>query len=342
MNLYEAFIGNPLAITDPYGMEGRKSSWSSRYCGSYRSTDTQINQYYEGWLKKQETDLWSLFSSQRSTIVPQVYSEQTEQDDKSKEFVLHSPGTCISLDVSGGVPVLGDLLLDFPHAVVHGLENDGLSEVLQRMSATGVPLIGIAGNTYHATLTARRIAARKAMMVGETIGKTAQTTRRVDKTRRVGNIIDTSKSVKNTTKSGWTKLSSNSFRYVKDIEMQTGIKIHSSQRRLLADALRQKQYTRLSKKVISANRVKFGQIRGDLIKQWEVNTGQVWPKYSQDVTNIHGTTLRHAGQPYDAHHIIESNYGGPNVWWNIHPAAFPNQHQAGIHRAGGVVREVLP
>lgn len=34
---------------------------------------------------------------------------------------------------------------------------------------------------------------------------------------------------------------------------------------------------------------------------------------------------------YDAHHIIENKYGGDNEWWNIHPAAKPQEHQRLIH-----------
>ena len=44
---------------------------------------------------------------------------------------------------------------------------------------------------------------------------------------------------------------------------------------------------------------------------------------------------------YDAHHIIESSYGGPNQWWNMHPARFPDQHQQGIHRAGGPSNQIF-
>lgn len=36
-------------------------------------------------------------------------------------------------------------------------------------------------------------------------------------------------------------------------------------------------------------------------------------------------------QRYDAHHIIENKYGGDNEWWNIHPAAKPQEHQRLIH-----------
>ena len=35
--------------------------------------------------------------------------------------------------------------------------------------------------------------------------------------------------------------------------------------------------------------------------------------------------LRSKGQPYDAHHIMESSYGGPCEWYNLHPPCFPDQ-----------------
>lgn len=40
------------------------------------------------------------------------------------------------------------------------------------------------------------------------------------------------------------------------------------------------------------------------------------------------------GDKYDAHHIIENTFGGEHEWWNMHPAKFPNEHQAGIHGTG--------
>jgi UPF0720 protein yxiD len=39
--------------------------------------------------------------------------------------------------------------------------------------------------------------------------------------------------------------------------------------------------------------------------------------------------------------VIENSYGGNNEWWNIHPARFPNEHQAGIHRTGSPARELF-
>ena len=47
------------------------------------------------------------------------------------------------------------------------------------------------------------------------------------------------------------------------------------------------------------------------------------------------------GVPYDAHHIIEQNYGGEHKWWSMHPARFPDQHQLGIHGSGSPSKELF-
>lgn len=74
---------------------------------------------------------------------------------------------------------------------------------------------------------------------------------------------------------------------------------------------------------------------------WEEKTGQEWPKYSEDVLNEAGEVIRTAGQPYDAHHIIELSTSGPNEWWNLHPASFPGEHQNGIHAVGRLAKLIF-
>ena len=140
----------------------------------------------------------------------------------------------------------------------------------------------------------------------------------------------------------WTQLSRDARRYMNDIEAQTGLRVSAMQRRLLAEALRERQFTRLTAEEAARHRAEFNRLRPVLIRQWEQNTGQAWPRYTQDVLSRNGTVIRRAGDPFDAHHIIENVYGGPNRWWNIHPAEFPGQHQGGIHRAGGIARELFP
>ena len=80
-------------------------------------------------------------------------------------------------------------------------------------------------------------------------------------------------------------------------------------------------------------------MKNNVIKEWEKQTGQKWPTYTEDVISEKtGRVIRRKGDKYDAHHIIENNIGGEHEWWNIHPARFPDEHQAGIHGAGSPSR----
>ena len=123
--------------------------------------------------------------------------------------------------------------------------------------------------------------------------------------------------------------------YVRDVESKTGKKIPQNQMEELKNALRNREYTKLTPKETAKRRIEFNKIKNQLIKEWETNTGQKWPTYTEDVISPNtGKVVRKAGDFYDAHHIIENSYGGEHEWWNIHPAKFPNEHQAGIHGGG--------
>lgn len=74
-----------------------------------------------------------------------------------------------------------------------------------------------------------------------------------------------------------------------------------------------------------------------LIELWVNNSGGNFEL--NELLVIRPTTAK--GDPYDAHHIIEQNYGGPHEWWNMHPARAPDQHQGGIHGAGSPARELF-
>lgn len=83
------------------------------------------------------------------------------------------------------------------------------------------------------------------------------------------------------------------------------------------------------------HRAEFDKVKNKVIKEWEENTGQKWPVYNENVISEKtGKIIRKQGDKYDAHHIIENTFGGEHEWWNMHPAKFPNEHQAGIHGAG--------
>ena len=130
-------------------------------------------------------------------------------------------------------------------------------------------------------------------------------------------------------------------KYLNDIQAQTGLAVSPKQHKLIDQALAKTDYTRLSVAESKAHRAQFNKVKNELITQWEKQTGQSWPRYTEDLYSKNGTLVRRAGQPYDAHHIIESSYGGPNQWWNMHPARFPDQHQQGIHRAGGPSNQIF-
>ncbi len=130
--------------------------------------------------------------------------------------------------------------------------------------------------------------------------------------------------------------------YVRDVESRTGIKLSKNQVEEIKNALRNKEYTKLTTKETAKYRNEFNKVKNNLIEQWESNTGQKWSRYTEDVISPNtGKVVRKAGDKYDAHHIIENSFGGEHEWWNIHPAKFPNEHQSGIHGAGSPANELF-
>lgn len=102
------------------------------------------------------------------------------------------------------------------------------------------------------------------------------------------------------------------------------------------------KYSKLSKDEIKAARISFNNNKNSLIEEWEKNTGQTWPTYSEDIISEKtGQIYIHKGDKYDAHHLIELSYGGEETWWNIHPAKRPSEHQGGIHGSGSSANEIF-
>lgn len=124
--------------------------------------------------------------------------------------------------------------------------------------------------------------------------------------------------------------------YANVLEKHTNFRVHPEQRARLIQVLRETEYSRLTPEEGRVHRRKFStSVKNKQIAEWERQTGQTWPTYTEDVFNPEtGAPWRNAGQPYDAHHIIENIYGGPHEWWNLHPARFPDQHQLGLHKEG--------
>jgi len=129
--------------------------------------------------------------------------------------------------------------------------------------------------------------------------------------------------------------------YVDEIEQITNRKILPQQKELVDDALKKTDFSKLGTEGTKLAREEFKFQKKSLIEMWEKMTASKWPKYADDVLNDAGDVIRRAGQPYDAHHIIELSVGGPNEWWNLHPARFPSEHQNGIHAAGRLAKIIF-
>ncbi|WP_328225053.1 pre-toxin TG domain-containing protein [Sutcliffiella cohnii] len=124
-------------------------------------------------------------------------------------------------------------------------------------------------------------------------------------------------------------------KYIRDIEGRTGRELPKNQIEKLKEALRNKEYKKMTPIETAKHRAEFDKVKNKVIKEWEENTGQKWPVYNENVISEKtGKIIRKQGDKYDAHHIIENTFGGEHEWWNIHPAKFPNEHQAGIHGTG--------
>ncbi|NTE04378.1 hypothetical protein G6M26_06125 [Agrobacterium tumefaciens] len=129
------------------------------------------------------------------------------------------------------------------------------------------------------------------------------------------------------------------FNYIQEI---TGRPILAKQVEELKSALRLKEYTKLSSEEYIAHTKLFTKAkRKELIAKWEIETGQKWPTYTERYYDKNGEVYKEIGDEYDAHHIIEQNYGGNHEWWNMHPAKFPDEHQAGIHGANSPARQLF-
>ena len=131
-------------------------------------------------------------------------------------------------------------------------------------------------------------------------------------------------------------------KYIRDIEGRTGRQLPKNQIEKLKEALRNREYNKLSPIETRKHRRAFNKVKSKLIEEWETKTGQKWPTYAEDVISEKtGEPVRRVGDKYDAHHIIDNSFQGEHEWWNIHPAKFPNEHQSGIHGTGSPANELF-
>lgn len=89
---------------------------------------------------------------------------------------------------------------------------------------------------------------------------------------------------------------------------------------------------KLSPEEKAARRTEFAEKKAGLKKQWEVEHGQPWPKYTGDVYSSNGKRIRKAGGDYDAHHVQPLSMNGKNEVSNITPLhASEHYDRQGIH-----------
>ena len=122
--------------------------------------------------------------------------------------------------------------------------------------------------------------------------------------------------------------------YLKDVEMKTGRKIPLEQKQHLIEAFKQQPFMKRTPNETKLISREFDSKRRKMIAEWEMKTGSKWPKEKSIYDGLS------KDKNYDLHHIIPKQHGGPNTWWNSHPALNPDEHQKGIHSANGILRNL--
>ena len=137
-------------------------------------------------------------------------------------------------------------------------------------------------------------------------------------------LASVQKALPTASRTPWTQVSSDARAILRDVEGRTGMSMPSNQRSLLAGQVRAVDHRiPVGDAQYRALQAEYRSSRSSMIADWQTNTGQVWPTGAQ------------------AHHIIPTRYGGPNQWWNIHPAQ-GSVHQGGIHGLGSPTQSVFP
>ena len=130
--------------------------------------------------------------------------------------------------------------------------------------------------------------------------------------------------------------------YVREVESKSGLRVHPKQQEMLAKDLRENRYQKLTpeERVEHSKPFQNRTFKDSLISEWEAQTGQSWPRYSQPVYKKDGSIFKKIGDPYDAHHINPQQIKGQHQWWNMHPTPV-DQHQGGIHGSGSKLNDIL-
>src|SRR5699024_10734736 len=100
-------------------------------------------------------------------------------------------------------------------------------------------------------------------------------------------------------------------KYIRDIEGRTGRVLPKNQTEKLKEALRNKEYKKMSPIETAKYRAEFDKVKNKVIKDWEENTGQKWPVYNENViSEKSGKINRKQGDKNDDNHRNKRE----NVW----------------------------
>ncbi len=137
----------------------------------------------------------------------------------------------------------------------------------------------------------------------------------------------------------------NAAHYIKELEVRSGFPFRQIQKGHLADAMRTGNFRKLSvaERLEHSKPFKNTAFKNKLIKEWEVQTGQKWPKYSSNVYSKGGNLIGQEGSYYPAHHIIPQQFEGPHKWWNIKPLHVVDHikvHSSGVAPLKSIVKGV--
>ena len=128
--------------------------------------------------------------------------------------------------------------------------------------------------------------------------------------------------------------------YLEELEDITGRKMSCYQKESIKGYVDNNEVRRIDIVEHNKKRREFHQNCKNIRHEWEIETEQEWPKYQNNVY-VDGRLWRIKGENYDAHHIIELRFGGPNVWYNIFPAISPFEHPYEIHSSDSMCTKIF-
>lgn len=136
------------------------------------------------------------------------------------------------------------------------------------------------------------------------------------------------------------RLRKNINAYLEELENITSRKMSCHQKESIKSYVYANEVYKIDITEHNKKRREFHQNCKNIRQEWERQTEQEWPKYQEDVY-VSGKLWRMRGENYDAHHIIELSFSGPNVWYNIFPAASPFEHPNAIHSSTSVCTAIF-